>query len=140
MILEEGGEDEVGFDGDKKVTLNSRVDPSSLTAAALHECGHILIYEARCRQRTSVKKKSQDRPIAGSSLKDNLSNKRRFATNTCKRKVAIVTEEIDAWERGWELGKRLRIRISKTRFENSRIKALMTYMRWVTPPERKKRK
>ena len=128
LQLEPGADDEVECEGRKRVLLNSRPDRDSIVATALHECGHILIYEARCKQQGSSSMHA--RPIAGSNLRDYRTQKRRFATNTCKRKVAIITEEIEAWERGWELGRRLRIRLAKRKFENVRIKALMTYMRW----------
>ena len=135
LVLEPGVDDRVECEDVKKVHLNSRQGKNSLLSLFLHECGHILIYEARSKQ-TSVKA----RPIAGCNRRDYLSNKRRYGKNTCKRKVAIVTEEIEAWERGWELGRRLSIRLSKQKFENVRIKALMTYMRWSAVRNKKRKK
>jgi hypothetical protein len=89
LVIEPGAAAEVDFEGPKRVRLNSRVDKGNRTSAALHECGHILIFEARCKQRKSAK--AFARPIAGSNLRDYTTNKRRLGTNTCKRKVAILT-------------------------------------------------
>ena len=93
-----------------------------MIATALHECGHVLVHQAR--------HKRKNERIAGVSKQDQEHQVGRYSKRTKKRHIAEVTEEIEAWERGWELGKRLKIRIAKKYYENVRVRALMTYMRW----------
>lgn len=118
-----GAEDCVIFGSTRMVSINSRQSRRSKIATLLHECGHILIYEARRRS------KNPARPVAGASFRDWETETRRYAPKSRSRKVAVLTEELEAWERGWALGRRLRSGISKKYYDGIRIKAVMTYVR-----------
>lgn len=115
-------DDEVCFDR-KVVTINSRCARPCQVSALLHECGHVAVWN--CRWRTPQVR------VCGSDLKTS----RRLLSTDPKRlnkadRLRIVAEEMEAWNRGEKLGRRLKIRFSKVRFERERTKALMTYQRW----------
>ena len=121
-----GSSDEVNWKP-KFVQINSRTTKTTQVAVCLHECGHVLINESRLKQ----SKQKKQRKIAGASYQEDEMSKGRMSRNTYTRKIAIITEEIEAWERGWNLSKRLGLKISRKKYENVRIKALMTYVNWV---------
>ena len=123
-----GAYDSVDLGPSRTVTINSRQSRRSKMATLLHECGHILIHASRRRS------KDPRKPVAGVSLRDAETDKKRYARNSRSRRLAIMTEELEAWERGWALGRRLKLVISKKYFEGVRVKAVMTYVRWTSSP------
>ena len=108
------------------VFINSQPCRDSKIATMLHECGHILIREARQR----ADEAGSITPVVGVTQREFESGTGRYTHKSKRKSVAVVTEEIEAWERGWNLGRRLKVRMSRKKYENTRIKALMTYMRW----------
>jgi hypothetical protein len=116
------GEDEVCFTT-RSVTINSASRSWTKINSLLHECGHIAIW--KCRRKNSRKK------VSGSTLgsSDRIMTSSATKLNKTDR-LALVTEEIEAWERGEKLAKRLKIRYSLARFRADRTRALMTYQRW----------
>lgn len=114
--------DEVCF-STKSVTINSASKPLTRINSLLHECGHVAIWKCR--------KKNPRKRVCGSTL--GASN--RIMTSSMKKlnktdRLALISEEVEAWERGAKLAKRLKIRFSAARFRADRTRALMTYQRW----------
>lgn len=108
---------------EKIVTINENEIPASKIISALHECGHIAIWKCRVR--------NPRRKLCGSTLgaSNRLLNKVDSKMSRTER-IAVVEEEIEAWNRGERLAKRLKIRVNKKLFMSGRTKALMTYQRW----------
>jgi hypothetical protein len=109
--------EEVNFNT-KIININKDTKISSQIITLLHECGHILIYMQR--------KKYKYKYIVGSTWKDwhNL-----FINRTKKTKILILEEEIEAWNRGKKLAKRLKIKIQTKLWNYHKTRALMTYIR-----------
>lgn len=119
--------DEVDFDA-RRVSVSCQAQP---TIGALHECGHVLVSLARRRRPQSL--------IAGSTL-------RQFQANSCVAETArlrrladglrVVAEELVAWERGFQLGRRLHLRVSAKTYQRHVLRNAMSYVRWLamTPP------
>ena len=47
-----------------------------------------------------------------------------------KKRVAVLSEEIEAWKRGELLAKRLGIEINSEKFDRVRADAIMSYVEW----------
>ena len=108
--------------GLRVVSINSRSPPHVRVAVLLHECGHVLV----CRSRLA----SPTRRVCEMSLKEWVHDKGRGKPRTSARRLAILCEEGEAWNRGWALGVRLRIRLNACRYERVRTACLLTYLRW----------
>ena len=117
---------------DKVVQINSKNDKNSQLCTALHECGHVLVRIRRER--------NPERRITGLSLDEYENEIIRFAKGSKRKVISILTEEIEAWERGWKLKNRLRIKLKAQTFENVRIKALMSYVYWSANQKQKNRR
>jgi hypothetical protein len=102
----------------KVVSVQARLGLESKTATLLHECGHILVHLCR--------RKSKDTRVAGASWKE----WRRLSGSRSKHAALLaLQEEMVAWDRGYSLASRLKIRLSTAQKRNSRTKSLMTYVR-----------
>lgn len=122
LELEDGGDDSVCFDT-MNVLINSRLSPSSKLATLLHECGHIAVFQQRLKDRRAR--------VAGSTFHQFVrTSSIRDSRLTRRSRIDTVTEEIEAWDRGEAIAKRLKIRYNKKLFANIRTKSLMTYFRW----------
>lgn len=102
------------------VYINSKSKKAIQLISMMHECGHVIIHQMRT--------KNPKKRIYGCTLMEWL---RR--TGRCKKKktsaIATLDEEINAWELGERLSKRLKIKYNKKKFELDRVKSLMTYVR-----------
>lgn len=125
LSVEPNLKDEVHFEPVQCVFLNSKQSKESMVHTALHECGHILIRKSRMRNGPNGRKR-----CIGISAREEQKSIGRYKKSTKRRRMAVMTEEIEAWDRGLKLARRLCIKVNKTRFENSRIRALMSYCRW----------
>ena len=47
-----------------------------------------------------------------------------------ERRVAKITEELEAWKRGERLARRLGIKINEEKFDKVRSDAIMSYIEW----------
>lgn len=94
----------------KLIEINSSLPIETQVIRLLHECGHILIFEN------------------GSVF--NFEDKKKYIKNSIGNKVFTVIEEAEAWRRGWELSKRLKISIDSENWERAMIKALNNYIKW----------
>jgi hypothetical protein len=96
----------------KHIEINSSAKPQVQVIRLLHECGHALIFEN------------------GSSF--NFKEKRTYPETSVGYKVFAVIEEVEAWKRGRELGKRLGIPIEEAEWEKDMVRALKKYINWAS--------
>jgi len=94
----------------KIVSLNSRLSKIDQVYILLHECGHVIALS---------NKKSRFYKL-----------KSTIAETDANFKVYRVEEEIDAWNRGRQLAKRLRISIDDNKWENMFFDAIKKYIKW----------
>ena len=111
----------VVFGRTKTVFINNNSTRENRLISLLHEAGHVDIHMKR--------KRNRNRTISGISLNEQVKEIGRFTQKSKRRLIAVLTEEIDAWDKGWKIGRKLGIKISKRRYEIIRIRALMTYTR-----------
>lgn len=107
----EGG---IYYPEDKRIKISGRLSPERQFFFLLHECGHHLIGDKEKNERFGM----------GYSQDD------AAAVRTFHHRVDIVDEELEAWNRGFKLAKRLKLRINKERFDNTRVEMLKTYFKW----------
>ena len=115
VLLETDGLDAVYFDCNQ-VILNSRNHIEKRLYILLHECGHILINN-----------NSLDRTFSLSQKTEAIMGGRKVSR---ERRVAKLTEEIEAWKRGESLARRLGIEIDERKFDKVRADAIMSYIEW----------
>lgn len=108
------------------ITISGRASPEKQLFMILHECGHHLIgyHEDDIRF-------GKGYPLV---------NDPRFNVSFHHR-LACLEEEIEAWNRGWNLASRLRINLDRNAFDKTRIDCLRGYVKWTnsrsTLPKRK---
>ena len=101
----------------RQIVLNSRNHVEKRLYILLHECGHLLINSTK-----------RDRVFALSRNTEAVMGNR----TTRKRRVAVLSEEIEAWKRGERLAKRLQLRINEDKFDKMRANAIMSYVEWAS--------
>ena len=114
LFFETGIQDCVYYSS-KEVFINSRNHPEKKLYTLLHECGHILI-DSSGRDRLHTL--SQEVEL---SMGKKVNRKKR---------VAVLSEEIEAWKRGEALAKKLKIKINPDRFDKIRADAIISYVEW----------
>jgi len=114
IFLETDGQDAVYFECNQ-VVINSRNHVEKRLYILLHECGHILINN-----------NSLDRVFSLSHDTAAIMGVRVSR----KRRVAKLTEEIEAWKRGESLAKRLNIEINEEKFDKIRADSIISYVEW----------
>lgn len=95
----------------KDVYISTRQSKENQLYGLLHECGHVLIQ--------SSPKYENRYPVI------NKTNKKLRSTNNFK--LEILKEEIEAWDRGKQLAKRLGIKINEKKFDKLSVKCLKSY-------------
>ena len=114
VVLKTDGEDSICFES-KQITIDSRPWPETRFYTLLHECGHLLIYQNR-------KSFQKDHPMyAVFTVDGRKSNSRAY-------KVSLVAEEFVAWKKGRELSRRLGLCINKTKYDETMVDAVMSYI------------
>lgn len=108
-----GKTDTVDFD-ERVMTLNNSQYETNLIYTALHECGHILI-ERDSAYKTRYK----------SIHKADECDGRHYRSNIYKYKK--IQEEIEAWEKGFKLSKKLGININKDKYDVYASKYVLGY-------------
>lgn len=112
--------------GDEKtrsrITLNGRLSPESQLFVLLHECGHHLIGDRKPNQRFGNGWHAAD----------------GAAKRTLLHRVDIIDEELEAWHRGWNLAKRLRIKVNLGRYNEARARYVKTYLQWAAKASEKR--
>jgi len=85
----------------------------------LHECGHVLIFENGFFWDFNIRNKYHV-------------NEPEVEADNRKYKIFTVAEEIEAWQRGYRLAKKLNIRIDKSELEEYMHKAIKKYLKWAS--------
>jgi hypothetical protein len=120
LEVEVGADDSVCFE-ERTVYINSKTTKNAQLSTLLHECGHVHIFmeRQRCKRRR----------CGGATWSQ---WKRLPDTNRLplKDKILTVAEEIEAWDRGLDLRKKLRIRVPLRTYRMVQTRSLMTYVRW----------
>lgn len=101
--------------GEKTITVAGRMSPERQVFFLLHECGHHLIGYTEYDERFGRGYPMHDDPNINS---------------TFHHKMACLEEEIEAWNRGWRLAKRLRLGLNRESFDEVRVECLRTYVSW----------
>lgn len=89
-------------------------------ATLLHECGHVIVWLRRRRDKT--------KRVYGSSYREWMGAKGRCRGRTRRAELATLQEEMAAWDLGERLARRLKVRVSAAKFERVRARALLTYL------------
>jgi len=118
---EAGADDCVCF-ATARVLINSKAAPASQLSVLLHECGHVDVLQHRLKNRRVR--------VAGATLGQWGRTSNTRSRQNLGVRISVVTEEIEAWDRGEAIAKRLKIRYNRKTFKNVRTRALMTYFRW----------
>ena len=116
LLLAEGG---------GRVILDARQPLPVRLCRLLHECGHVAI-DAKRRQGGWAARAPRR---AGATLRELYVGAGRLRARRLACELAQLHEEIEAWEEGEGLARRLRLRLPRGRFERERVQALMTYVR-----------
>ena len=114
-----GCRDEVDF-STKTVRIDGRHPYQLKLSSLIHECGHVDIFLRRVRR-------PQER-IAGNTLAEHFLDVGRGCPAARASRLSTLQEEMDAWEAGQRLVKRLNVRYKRSIFEKDRVRSLMTYV------------
>jgi hypothetical protein len=114
VLLETDAQDCVYFNC-KQIHINSRNHIEKRLYILLHECGHVLIDSGKVDRVYSLSRETE--AIVGERVSK-------------KRRVAVLSEEIEAWKRGERLAKRLGIKINEEKFDKIRTESIISYVEW----------
>ena len=107
-------DDEVLFP-EKLITINKKLGFENQLYTILHECGHLLI--------NNNKNYIKNHPYSYKPA-----NKKLYGT--IKYEVDLVSEEIEAWNRGKCLAKKLKIYIDEKKYFNHMSRYVFTYIKF----------
>lgn len=124
---ERGAEDCVCFSS-STVFIDASASQEAQLATLLHECGHVDVLQERL--------KNKRLKVAGATLGRWARTSNSRSRRALRVRISVVTEEIEAWDRGEALARRLKIRFNRRTFDNVRTRALMTYFRWTAQQKR----
>lgn len=99
----------------RTIFINSRSLPEKQLYYLLHECGHHLIGFTEHDERFGM-----GYPYVDDS----------DVNSTFQHRLACLEEEIEAWQRGWRLSKRLRLKLKRKDFDVVRLMCLRSYVQW----------
>jgi len=99
----------------KNIVITSHSSPEKQLYYLLHECGHHLIGFTEHHERFGMGYPQTETP---------------GANQTFHHRLACLEEEIEAWQRGWKLSKRLKLKIRREEFDELRLECLKTYVQW----------
>ena len=85
----------------------------------LHECGHYLIDESATKNPKTYFEKYRNGYLSSNKNEESI-----------ERRISVLGEEYEAWNRGYSLAQRLGIKLNNTNFEKDKNKALRTYIKW----------
>lgn len=98
----------------KIIVMDSKLKPESTFYLMLHELGHAKL----CKHKKSYNQKYEE--IYNS-----------FSKKSFTYKTTILQEELDAWQVGVTISKKLELKLDKKRFEMQKTKCIMSYVRWI---------
>jgi hypothetical protein len=102
----------------KSICMASKIKPKKYLCVLLHEAGHMLL-ELALRRRKLY-----------SRVFDHGYGNLNVCTGSPNHKIDVLREETMAWEKAWELGNKLGVRISRKDFNVELRIAIRTYMQW----------
>lgn len=102
----------------KEIIVSSRLATRNQVVVLLHECGHHLIGDDDDHDKFGMGY-PQSNPAV---------------TKTFHHRIACLEEELEAWYRGWKLGKRLGLSIDRDHFDTMRLKCIRSYVKWTLKP------
>ena len=105
---------------DKLICIDSRMGIEKRLYTLIHECGHLLIED----RWSAYAKKYLHAGVRGDGRK----------MRSAKYRVSIIEEEVEAWEKGYRLAKRLNLYIDEEGFVKDKTEALMSYFEWASKP------
>ena len=106
------GDDSICFFS-KTIEINSSASLEKQVFRMLHECGHVLIFEN-----------------GGNYSFENVRDDTQALVKS--EKTLRVIEEIEAWNRGFKLAKRLSITLDVEKWEKSVLDAIGKYINWAS--------
>ena len=118
-------DDEVDFDNN---TVNIRSQPSIETRfyILLHECGHILI-------KRNWNKFAQDNPTSSKAW-THINDLRVICSKV--NRVSTIIEEIDAWRKGRNVAKRMKLYVNDAKFHKLMTDCILSYIEWAGDPKK----
>jgi hypothetical protein len=100
---------------DKTIKIACRAAPEKQLYMLLHECGHHLIGFDEDDERFGMGYPYVQDPNVNA---------------TFHHRIACLEEEMEAWNRGWRLGKRLNLQLERPAFDKVRLDCLRSYVKW----------
>jgi hypothetical protein len=94
----------------KQIEINSSKPSDVQFYRLLHECGHALIFEN------------------GGKIKSKAAHLEK--QDSAEERTFTVIEEVEAWKRGLQLAKRLKIPVDEKRWEQAMVAAIRKYILW----------
>ena len=104
----------------KCVTISTRQGVEKQLYSLLHECGHILIQSNEIRYNKKFP----------AQAKRNCYLSHRQLEKSKKYKVDVISEEIEAWDRGKSLATRLGLYIDEDKYNEVKVTCVYTYVDW----------
>jgi len=114
--------DEASLD-DKMVSIGRRQTSRHQYYSLLHECGHVDLL-------TGPRESRSGEPHGYLDLWYGKCNSR-----TLRHRVAVVMDEISAWQRGETLAKKLGLSIDTDKYRDFRNRNLKSYFAWCVDPD-----
>lgn len=108
---------------ERTIIINKNKSTTGKLHTLLHECGHFLIDQAKEKNTTVYNAKFGN---GYEFFDDNKKNK------TVTHKIDVLSEEIEAWNRGYSLALRLNLNIDKESFDKDKASAVKTYAFWAS--------
>lgn len=99
----------------RRIVLSAHAPARKQLVYLLHECGHHLV---------SSSGGEDDRFKMGYSAPS------PDVEHTFVHKLAVLEEEIEAWQRGWRLARRLALSLTRAEFDSIRLECLKSYVQW----------
>ena len=100
---------------DKTIKIACRAAPEKQLYMLLHECGHHLIGFDEDDERFGM-----GYPYAQDAN----------VNATFHHRIACLEEEMEAWNQGWRLSKRLHLQLERPAFDKVRLDCLRSYVKW----------
>lgn len=105
----------------RKIYVNSNTTFEEQMYTLLHECGHHLIHETAIKDFDLYLEKFNHGYYTQTLNEESLA-----------RKMSILSEEIEAWNRGFNLARRLQLFVNIHNYEEYKNSCLRSYVRWVS--------
>lgn len=127
-----GEEDRIELGEGRSIHINSSAHPETRFYTLLHEAGHAHI-RRRWKAWSAAHPRYLEHPDRGVS-----SQRRRSKAF----RVGLVAEEIEAWNQGLQLARRLGLFVDPVKFDTDKNNALLTYISWAagSAPASRRRK